>query len=358
MTKLPKGIRLRNGRYQVDVQVDGKRKTGTMDSLEDAIKLQAQLRAALLAGEDAIPSTSTRSTSDSWTLGTAFKRTHEEEWKGTRGEKTALINAKSVLKFFGEATRLDQITTDEVKEFKAHLYDSGISPATVNRKMAALSKMIAVAIEHGKLKHRPLMKREKETKGRIRYLTEQEEEAMLNLLRQWAYTDHVDAFIILIETGMRPSELWRLKGTDVNLRTGQIHIWVNKTDNPRTIVGTSAVIETIKRRMQAHGLGLLFPGANNWWFVRAWNRAKDHLGLGDDEEFIPYALRHTCCSRMIMADANLMKVQQWMGHKHITTTRRYAHLAPKAMESLASLLDKRRQSAVSMEMPEAVDASN
>jgi integrase len=43
-------------------------------------------------------------------------------------------------------------------------------------------------------------------------------------------------------------------------------------------------------------------------------------------------LRHTFGSRMI-AEADIRRVQEWMGHADIQTTMRYLHYAPRADDS-------------------------
>jgi integrase len=43
-----------------------------------------------------------------------------------------------------------------------------------------------------------------------------------------------------------------------------------------------------------------------------------------------HSVRQTFTSRLVMSGVNLKTVQDWMGHKTIAMTARYAHLAPDA----------------------------
>ena len=63
------------------------------------------------------------------------------------------------------------------------------------------------------------------------------------------------------------------------------------------------------------------------------------IGLGDDTDFVPHCLRHTCASRLVQKGVHLQVVQQWLGHRAIQTTLRYAHLAPKNLNSARDVLE-------------------
>ena len=59
---------------------------------------------------------------------------------------------------------------------------------------------------------------------------------------------------------------------------------------------------------------------------------------GVDKHVHPHLLRHTFASHCYMQGIPPQVVQAWLGHAHITTTERYAHLAPNAGEDLIDLL--------------------
>lgn len=46
-----------------------------------------------------------------------------------------------------------------------------------------------------------------------------------------------------------------------------------------------------------------------------------------------HTLRHTTCSRLVMAGVPLPPVKEIMGHRDIQTTLRYAHLAPSHIQA-------------------------
>jgi integrase len=66
----------------------------------------------------------------------------------------------------------------------------------------------------------------------------------------------------------------------------------------------------------------VFPGGIP---SRRFTGASKEVGI---RNFIWHSLRHTFASRLVMAGVDLRTVQELMGHRTITTTMRYAHLAP------------------------------
>ena len=85
---------------------------------------------------------------------------------------------------------------------------------------------------------------------------------------------------MLVDTGLRNSELWRMEARDVDLKENMLRIWKNKADLPRAIPMTSRVREIIEIRTKKFPSGRLFPKANNDWFLKTWIRARNILGLG------------------------------------------------------------------------------
>lgn len=333
---LPKGIRMRGDKYFVDVTINGKRKTATCKDLDAAKLKRVEIEAMLRKGNDTGLKESKRG---SWMVETACDYTLKHEWAGKSIEKHCERVCDEIKEFFGARTRLDKITTEDMDDWVVAMKERRLSNGTINRKLAALSKIFSTALRRGKISARPIIPRQSEGVGRIRFLSDNEEKAMLDLFKQWCKEDHYDAFIVLIDTGLRNNELWAMTGKDVLLESNMLNVWRNKTGVPTGLGMTTRVREVLARRLETYGEGKLFPGMDNFVFGRVWRRARVHIGLEHDEHFVPYVLRHTCCSRLVQRGVPLMHVKEWMGHKAIQTTMRYAHLAPTHVAAVANVLE-------------------
>ena len=91
--------------------------------------------------------------------------------------------------------------------------------------------------------------------------------------------------MVLIDTGLRGSELWNLECRDVDFKQGLLSIWQNKTDHPRSIPMTQRVREILARRCSTFK-GKPFPYGNDW-LGDCWDRIKAVMELKDDPQFIP-----------------------------------------------------------------------
>ena len=72
----------------------------------------------------------------------------------------------------------------------------------------------------------------------------------------------------------------------------------------------------------------------------------------------PHVLRHTFCSHLAMRGAPAPAIQKLAGHRDLSTTQRYVHLTPAAIESAIRLLelptpDTARRNSGTSEIPAA-----
>ncbi len=345
-TTIAKGIRKRENRkgdvsYLIDVTVNGKRRTTTVKGTEaDAYEKRALLLSNMHIAERGNSQEALKTAvKGGWTLKKAFDRALTLCWRGLPSEDTNTINSNAALKFFGEHRLVATMTQEDIDDYLEHLIAARNADGTINRKMSALSTILRLAHDRGHLTTMPKLPRRKEEAGRIRFLTEEEEKVTLKWFHHFDKPDHALAVIVLIDTGFRPSELWRLTADNVDLRANTITLWKTKNDKPRTIPMTQRVRAIIEHRCGLHPTGQLWPGADKAWMRQPWENVRKAMNMVEDPDFVVYMLRHTCCSRLIQRGVPLAIVKEWMGHKSITTTMRYAHLAPTDLYSAVGVLE-------------------
>lgn len=339
-------IRRLGGGWQVDASYRGKRAPRvTVATKEEAQRLEAEYKAALIAGRPIVtPSQEAAQAADpgkrGGTLGDLVKLVQRTRWAGSKSEETAVLNANLICEAIGMDKSPADVTQADIDRAVATLRDKGNSPATINRKLAALSVLMNYAYEWEWTPRKLTIRKFKENEGRIRWLTDLEEAQILQLLDQWDMTEVRDWVVVALDTGFRSSEILRLTPEDYDYAERRVTAWETKGGRPRSIPCTARVTEVLTRRSQGKGRGERLFSINNDRVVRTWHRLAKVMGLENDEEFVPYCLRHTCASRLVMRGVHLLTVKEWLGHSSITTTMRYAHLAPGALREAAAVLEK------------------
>ena len=217
----------------------------------------------------------------------------------------------------------------------AGLRQRGNSNATINRKMAALSKLLRKAYKMGDIRSLPEFKRLKEKAGRIRFL-EPEEEARLFA----AISEKSDLYgrfcVFLIDTGARLGEGTSLRWQDI--QGERVTFWLTKSGKSRSVPLTeraSAAIQASEKRKRGP-----FSTIVQAKFRAAWNEAKQEVGLGAEPDVVPHILRHTCASRLVQGGIDIRRVQTWLGHQTLQMTMRYAHLASGDLDICVPILER------------------
>jgi Phage integrase, N-terminal SAM-like domain len=91
-----------------------------------------------------------------------FQEKFVEVYATTENKQSEIIAKKGILRnylvpFFGKMP-LSAIYSERIAEFKAQQLKAGFSSKTVNNQLAVLRRLLAVAVEWGKLSHVPPLK--------------------------------------------------------------------------------------------------------------------------------------------------------------------------------------------------------
>lgn len=235
---------------------------------------------------------------------------------------------------------LEDIAPAELEHLRTERLTT-IKPATVNREFALLRRVFNVAIRDGKTERNPVTKLGmlREPSGRVRYLTDAEEWALMGALATDADRQRVT---VLLQTGLRKSEFLGLRWKDVDLKVGVLTIPRSKNGETRHVPLTSTVrgiLGSLPRPLD--GTALVFPNREGRcdlrWAEKTFPRAITDAQI---DGFRLHDTRHSFPSRLAMEGVDLLTIKDLGGWKTLTMVQRYAHLSPghrhSAIERLAS----------------------
>jgi integrase len=231
---------------------------------------------------------------------------------------------------------LSALTAKQVEDYKVKRR-AEVSPATVNRELALIKHLCTKAVEWGYLKANPLsaVRLLKEPPGRLRYLTHQEMETLIN-----ACSPHLRPIVVTaLHTGMRKSEILGLTWQAVDFGAKTIAVRQTKNNEPRMIPMNQtlyAELWQLPRRLHSSFVFCHENGERYDEVKRSFKSACQKAGISD---FHFHDLRHTFASHLVMNGFNLKTVQYLLGHKDIRMTLRYAHLSGEHLHAAVGTLD-------------------
>lgn len=250
------------------------------------------------------------------------------------------VASKPLIAFFGKL-HLDAIASSQVERFKLSRSEE-ISPAGTNRDLAALRFILNLAMRQGYIARNPVIgvRFLPEGPGNMRIVSHEEQQRYLavanSLLR--------DVATLMVETGMRPEEVYTIQKENVYLDRRYLFVPSGKTRFARRNVPlTEAAIAILKQRLSKAKGSHLFPHRQDPNRPLTTVR-KAHLDTLRAARVHPhfrlYDLRHSFGSRSAMAGVDLSTLRELMGHSNISTTMRYVHPTPEHKQEAVRKLER------------------
>ena len=217
------------------------------------------------------------------------------------------------------------------------------SPSTVLRYLAAISHSYTVAMkEWGWVDSNPVMKvtKPKQPQGRVRFLSDDEREALLRECKAGNHPDLYLAVVLALSTGARQMEVMSLRWDQVDLNRKVITLYETKNGEIRALPLVHHAFELMKERAKVRRIdtNLVFPGANAAKPILLRTPFDKALARAGILNFRWHDLRHSCASYLAMNGASLAEIAEVLGHKTLQMVKRYAHLShahtSKVVESM------------------------
>jgi integrase len=264
-------------------------------------------------------------------------------------------NCQTLKRFFS-GKYLDEITSEMVEDFKSarkHEPRLGakdgrlVTGATVNRALTTLKLMYHQAERSGYAVKNPVVgvSMFREPVDSMRVITFEEQAAYLPKTSQ----PLSDIAKLMLDTGMRPEEVFRIRAENVDFKQKTIFNPFGKTKAARRIIPmTDDVLFLLKGRVEeAAGLGTPFVFTSPHNVQKPISSVKKaHKAAAERAKikghFRLYDLRHTFATRAVAAGMSLPTLAAILGHTSIQMTMRYVHPAAEEKRQAMEKFEKFR----------------
>lgn len=246
-----------------------------------------------------------------------------------------------------------------VLQYRSDLLEQGLSPSTINLRLAALRKLASEAERQGSLD--PATSAAIAGVAGVRssgtragnWLTPDQARRLLDLPDRNSLRGIRDHAILALLTacGLRRSELSALQVPDFTERDGRpvIADLRGKGNRLRTVPVPRWVHSSVEQWLQSAGItsGRVFRSVRQNGGVRGerisekaiWLVVKEYAARIGVPDLAPHDLRRTCAKLCREADGDLEQIQLLLGHASIQTTERYLGTTQKLRVAVNDHLD-------------------
>lgn len=346
MATIQKRITGNGTSYRVMVRLKGyPPETATFDRLTDAKEWAKKLEADMKSGRHF-------GSAKRHTLAELLERyeTHAaprlKSWESTKAR--LVFWRKKLGDELLEALKPARIATlrDELKATPKARGEGERTGADVNRTIAALSSALSYGVkELGWIEANPCKKLSKlpESKGRVRFLDDDELSSFLVACRESTNPDLFIAIQLALTTGGRQSEIMGLHWSQIDFKRRIITLGETKNGDARALPLSGEVFGLLQERAKVRQIDddRLFPPtmqAKKAEYIDLRASFEAALKAAAIENFHWHDLRHCAASYLVMAGTDLVSVARVLGHRQLQMTMRYSHLAPGRIVELGDTL--------------------
>lgn len=232
----------------------------------------------------------------------------------------------------------DQLTQDEIRCYLLHLKERGLSPSSRNVAISGMKFFYHQIL--GWDEHKLFLPPRKGSWRLPEVLSPKEVERLLcangklrdRCLLMTAYA-----------TGVRVSELVRLKVSDIDSERMMVRVEQGKGKKDRYTILSQRLLEELRTYWKVHrSPTYLFPNAKGNplsidYAQRIYNLAKLKAGIQKGKGI--HTLRHCFATHLLEAGVDLVTIKTLLGHNSLQSTQRYLQIRQHKLVSTGSPLD-------------------
>ncbi len=233
-----------------------------------------------------------------------------------------------------------EVTTADLRRFMLVLKDLGLAPASISRNLSAIRTWFGFLLGEGEVVADPSERIDppKAWKTLPGVLSVAEVDRLLEapqLTQPLAWRDRA-MLEFAYAAGVRVSELTGLRIRDLHLEDEFASVYGKGAKERLVPIGRRAIgalsiylRETRPKLERGRGEGRVFLNARGTPLTRmgVWKILRAHVeAAGIEKHVSPHTLRHSFATHLLEGGADLVAVQEMLGHADISSTQIYTHV--------------------------------
>lgn len=231
-----------------------------------------------------------------------------------------------------------QIERADVINFMAHKVGQGASDSTMALVYSALRHFFKEFLKSDIMEE---IKRPKKGKKLPVVMTKEEVKKILDATKK--KRDRL-ILMLLYSSGLRVSEVTKLKIKDLNLAEKTAIVRGGKGNKDRLVILSEQWVEEIKQylaRRRVKSEYVFCKGNGTPVSVDSIQRAvrKARIKAGINKNITPHSFRHSFATHLLEAGESIRKIQELLGHSNLSTTQIYTKVSTEELKKVKSPLD-------------------
>lgn len=244
---------------------------------------------------------------------------------------------------------MNDVDPQVIRNFLSNELDKGITKRTCKRRLSSLKQFYNYLLKNETISINPftLITSPKQEKKNPHVLYQSQVKTILedNKKRTDLFAIRDQAILeVLYYCGIRASELCNLNLSDVNIRQRYIRV-MGKGNKERLVPFTQTCQKTLESYIKYERRKLIGPRTieNNAVFinkdgnrltVRGLEYILDRIELktGNFVDLHPHVLRHSFATHLLDNGADLLTIQELLGHTSLNATQIYTHVSEEKMK--------------------------
>lgn len=235
---------------------------------------------------------------------------------------------------------VEAVTNKKILHYIDHLLDRGLQPKTINSHLDSIRGFYHYLSEEEELHITNPVKRGyalRLSRPLPRHLRDEELRKLFGVIRK--PRDRA-IFMVMLRCGLRVEEVARLTLKAIDLKRRRIYVYQGKGGKDRVVyISQDAyreLISYLKGRPPSRSKALFLvekgPCRGQPLSVRGIQKRIEYYAKKTGLKVSCHHLRHTMADQMLNADADLVTIQDLLGHTRIKTTQRYCRVSNRKVE--------------------------